>query len=119
MRHEVGHNVGPNVSTNDTPRPDLTLHATMNNRPALPHRDNVSNICLNRLTATLATTATTDIAVAGRGRRFNPKLTLENCVCLQTFYLGYFVDGQLLRNPLKLFSRKSNYLIDLNMKYCG
>ena len=62
MRHEVGHNVGPNVSTNDTPRPDLTLHATMNNRPALPHRNNVSNICLNRLTATLATT---DIAVAG------------------------------------------------------
>ena len=55
MRHEVGHNVGPNVSTNDTPRPDLTLHATMNNRPALPRRNNVSNICLNRLTATLAT----------------------------------------------------------------
>ena len=65
MWHDVGHNVGPNVSTNDTPRPDLTLHATMNNRPALPHRNNVSNICLNRLTATLATTATTDIAVAG------------------------------------------------------
>ena len=62
VRHEVGHNVGPNVSTNDTPRPDLTLHATMNNRPALPHRNNVSNICLNRLTATLSTT---DIAVAG------------------------------------------------------